>query len=81
MDRALTLDVSYDLRYSVLGRNRYQHVDVVCQEVTLLYPAFFPQGQLTENTPKMSPQLLVDHLSSILRNKNDVILALPSGVA
>lgn len=81
IDRALPLDVPYDLSYCILGRNRYQHMDMICQEVTLLYPALLPQGQLAKNTPKMSPQLFVEHLLSILRNKNDVILALPSGVA
>jgi len=81
MDRALTLDVPHDLSYGILRRDRYQHMNVIYQEVTLLYPALFPQSQLTKNAPKMAPQLLVEHLLSILRNKNNVILALPSGVA
>jgi len=77
MDRALALDVPYDLTDCVLGRNRQHHVNVVGQQMSLFDPALSVFRKLAEHLPQVFAQLAVQALAPKLRNENDVVFALP----
>ena len=77
---ALALQEPDHLRYRVFRRYRDQHVHVVGEQVAFLDAALLLLGELSEHRPKVAPQLGVQRLAAVLRNEDDVVLALPSTV-
>ena len=78
--RAFALQVSHEARHGDLGRDAYQHVDVVRHEVPLDYLHPLPLAELPEDLPQVLAVLVVDCFPSILWAKHDVVLAHPFGV-
>jgi hypothetical protein len=78
---ALSLDKADQLRDRIFRWDRDHHVHVIRQQMPLLNPAFLPRSQLADYFPKMLSQLPVQRLSPALGNEDDVIFALPFGVA
>ena len=78
--RAFALQVSHEARHGDLGRDAYQHVDVVLHEVPLDYLHPLPLAELPEDLPQVLAVLVVDCFPSILWAKHDVVLAHPFGV-
>jgi hypothetical protein len=81
MDRTLALDVADHLRYGILGRDRYEHVDMIRHQVPLLYPTLLVRGQLPKHFTQMLTQLSVQRLAPALWNEDHVVFALPLTVA
>lgn len=78
VDCALSLDKPNYLRYRIFGRNRDQHVYVIWHQMAFLNSAFLLLRQLSEYLAQVPSQFHIQRLSSALRYKNYVILALPS---
>ena len=78
--RAFALQVSHEARHGDLGRDAYQHVDVVLHEMPLDYLYSLPLAELPEDLPQVLAVLVVDCFPSILWAKHDVVLAHPFGV-
>src|SRR3989338_1790270 len=81
MNRALTLDVTHDLRHRVFRRNREHHMDVIRHHMPLLDLAFFLPRKFAKHRPDLPPQRLEKRLPPAFRDEHDVILALPFGMA
>ena len=81
MDRALALDESNHLRHCILRRDQHQHVHVIGHQVPLQDPRLLLKRQLVEHLAEVPSQLQIQRLSSTLRDEDDVIFAVPSGVA
>src|SRR5271169_1395266 len=78
MDRALAFDVSDHLRHRILRWNGKQHMHVIWQQMPFLDLRLLLRRELTEDFPKMPPQFLIQHLTTALWNKHNMIFALPS---
>jgi hypothetical protein len=48
--------------------------------MALFDPAFALLGELPKYLAKMPPQFPIEHLPAVLRDKNDVVFALPFAV-
>jgi hypothetical protein len=55
--------------------------DGVSQKMPFLNAAFFLLGQLSEYLPQVLAKASVKHLAAAFGDKNNVVLALPPGVA
>ena len=80
MDGALTLDLPDHVRHRVFWWDRQKHVNMVREQMTLFDLRFFLSRKLAKNLAQSLPQLLIQHLASILRNENHVIFAVPRRV-
>ena len=80
VDRTLSLDKSDYLRHCVLRWDRDQHMHVIRQKMTFLDFAFLLLGQFAEYISQMPTQFYIQGLPAALRNKNDVVFALPLAV-
>jgi hypothetical protein len=56
-------------------------MDRIGLQVPLFDQALFVAGQLAEHSAQVLPQVPIQHLAPILRKKDDVIFALPFGMA
>src|SRR5215469_682208 len=81
MDRALTLDEPDHLRHRVLRWDRDQHMHMIGHQVPFLDLRLLLRGRLVEHLAEMPAQLQIQSLPSTLRNEDDVVFALPRGVA
>ena len=61
----------------MLWWDRDRPVYVIHHQVPFFYPAAFLLRQTSEHLAQILPQFSVQHLSSILRYKHDVVLAVP----
>ena len=80
MDRALALEVAHHAGNRQLWRNVDQHVDMIGQQVSLLDPTAFLFGQPMKHPAKFSTHDAKERSTPILRDKYDVVFALPFGV-
>ena len=64
-------------RHRVLRGNRHQHVDIVHQQMPVLYPTLSMQGPLPQHLAQLLTQSPVDRLLAVLREKHHVILTVP----
>src|SRR6478672_472866 len=81
MNRTLAFDVSDHLRDRILRRDRNHHVHVIRHQVPFFDSTLLLFSELSKHLTKMFPQLLIQRLPPTLGNENDVVFALPSGVA
>ena len=75
------LMVSHNIGHSILGWNADAHVDMVCVKMpfhNLRFPFF---SQFREYSAEVSAQCALDLLLASLRDENNVVLAIPFGVA
>src|SRR5258708_29104485 len=75
MNRALPFDVPNGLRHRVLRRNRDQHVYVVSHQVPFLNSAFPLFRKRPKHRPEVPSKFSIEHLSSALRDIDNVGLA------
>src|SRR6476469_1842398 len=78
--RTLPFHVSDDLRHRILGRYRYQHMDMIRHQMPLLDPAFLAARQIVKHLAQMPLDLAEQQFLAVLRRKHDVVLALPGRV-
>src|SRR5258707_4789692 len=81
MNRALPFDVPNGLRHRVLRRNRDQHVHVVSHQVPFLNSAFPLLRKRSKYRPEVPSKFSLEHLSSALLVKDNMVLAIPPRVA
>jgi len=73
-------DKAHDLGHRVLRGNGEKHVHMICHHMPLFNPTLLLLGQRAKDFPEMSPQFVVKRFPTILRNKDDMILAVPLGM-
>lgn len=76
-NRALALEKTNHVRYSILGRNAQADVYMIRHQVPFHNLALLLLGQLMENLSKMFPYHPKNRLLPELRNEDYVILAVP----
>jgi len=81
MNRTLAFDIPNHLRHGVFRRYRNQDVHMIRQQMALLDLAFTLLRQIAEHLCQMLADGFLQHLPAELRNKNNVILAIPFRVA
>jgi hypothetical protein len=74
---ALAFQVSHKLRYAHMGRDRYQHVDVIRAALSRNHFHPFPFAQLSQNLSHVGLNLTIYYLPAILRRKHYMVLASP----
>ena len=79
--RTLALDVPNHLRHCVFGRYRDQYVHIVRHQMPFLDLAFTLLRQIAEDLTQMLAKGLVEHLPAALRDKHNLILAIPFRMA
>src|SRR6185437_11265410 len=79
-DRTLPFHVPDDLRHRILGRDRYQHVDMIRHQMPLLDPTFLAAREVVKHLAQMPLYLAEQQLLAVLRRKHDMVLALPGRV-
>ena len=77
VNRRLSFYKANYLRARILWRYRDQHMHMICHNMTLQYFALLAPGKLPEHCAQMQSQLYIQYLLSILRNKYNMIFALP----
>ena len=77
MNRTLAFDEPNHLRNWVLGRYRDHHVNMIWRQVALFYAVAFLLRQTSKHLTQVLAQFRIQHLSPILRYKDDVVLAVP----
>src|SRR5689334_15759166 len=80
-DRALALHVSHHVGHRVLGRNAQAHVHMIGHQMSLYHLRFLMLRQFLKNLPEVSTQNSEHLLLAPLRNENNVVLTIPSGMA
>jgi hypothetical protein len=80
VDRRFALDKADDLRHRVLRRDGEQHMHVIRHQMPLFDATLLLLRQAAEDVPEMPPQLMVERFPTILRDKDDMILAVPLGM-
>src|SRR2546428_12484991 len=81
VDGRFPLDEAHDLGHRVLRGNREEHVHVIRHQVPLFNATFLLFGQRAKDFSQMAPQFVVERFPTILRDKHDMILAVPLGMA
>jgi hypothetical protein len=81
VNRALALDIPNHLRHCVFRRYRNQYVHMVRHQMAFLDLAFTLLGQIAEYLAQMLAEGFVKHLPAALRDKHNVILAIPFRMA
>jgi hypothetical protein len=77
MDRTFAFHITDYLSYCVLRRDCYQHVDVVCLEMSFQNLALFLTGKITENFTKVLAELAIESFSPALRYPDHMVLSFP----
>jgi len=81
MSRTPALDVANHPGHGMFRRDRDQHVYMIRHQVPFFDPAVPLPRQPVKDLSKVLPQLPIQHFASALCNENNVILAVPRGVA
>ena len=77
---ALALQEPEPLRHGILGRNGDTHMDLLGHDMARDDLTLFLAGQCVEDRAQRLPDLPLQLLPPSLGNKDDVILAIPSGM-
>ena len=77
VDGALALDVGHHAGHRQLGRDAQQHVDVVGQDVPLLYSALLLLGQPSKDDAEFSSHDTKERSSPVFGDENNVVFAVP----
>ncbi len=78
---AFSFDKAHYLGHRVFGWNRKQDMDMIWHQIPFDHCAFFLSGQFSKYFTQIFPQVSEDRFLTVLRYPDDVILAIPLGVA
>jgi len=76
-DGTFSFDESHDLADLVLRRNGNQHVGMVGENVSFIYPAALLACQFAEDIAKVVPEQSKQTFTAEFRDKDNVVLAFP----
>ena len=76
-EATLTFKVAHKTRHTHLGGNLKQYVDVVRTALCLHYFYIFPFTQFSQNFANRPFLFTIEHLTTILWRKNNLIFAVP----
>src|SRR5262249_15028268 len=79
-DCRLAFEPPHRIGYAILWGNTEAHVDVIGHRVAFDQFDTLLLAQLSDDTPDTASELPIDHPASVLRHKNNVILAVPADV-
>ena len=76
MDGTLALDVAHHLSNRILGRNRYEHVNMVRHEVAFQYVTLPLPSQLPEDLAQVLAELFEEDFPPAFWNPYHMVLAI-----